>query len=176
MVEDETVGHLMNSRTRFSVMTISAPVIAFAVVGGFLGKVLAREDTYPQLRIFGDVVDLISSNYVEEANIDRVMRGAMKGLADQTLNDANFATLDRLEKYANSRERGLLDRPREGGTGADHLLAAQKNLMSVGAKPIVEMKRLPQGAAFVSPALLDVTEVKDLPPIVEGRRQMPKED
>ena len=77
MVEDETIGHLMNSRTRFIVMTISAPVIAFAVVGGFLGKVMAREDTYPQLRIFGDVVDLISSNYVEQANIDRVMRGAI---------------------------------------------------------------------------------------------------
>ena len=46
---------------------------------------------------------------------------------------------------------------------ADHLLAAQKKLMSLGAKPIVEMKRLPQGAAFVSPALLDVTAVKDLP-------------
>ena len=98
MVEDETVGHLMNSRTRFIVMTISAPVIAFAVVGGFLGKVLAREDTYPQLRIFGDVVDLISSNYVEEANIDRVMRGAMKGLADGLDPDSAYLTPDEVKQ------------------------------------------------------------------------------
>jgi carboxyl-terminal processing protease len=98
MVEDETIGHLMSSRTRFIVMTISAPVIAFAVVGGFLGKVMAREDTYPQLKIFGDVVDLISSNYVEEANIDRVMRGAMKGLADGLDPDSAYLTPEEVKQ------------------------------------------------------------------------------
>ena len=36
----------MSSRTRVIVMSISAPVIAFAIVGGFLGRVMAREDTY----------------------------------------------------------------------------------------------------------------------------------
>ena len=56
----------MSSRTRLIVMSISAPVIAFAIVGGFLGKVMAREDTYQHLKIFDDVVSLISSNYVEE--------------------------------------------------------------------------------------------------------------
>ena len=63
-------------------MSISAPVIAFAIVGGFLGRVMAREDTYQHLKIFDDVVSLISSSYVEEADIDKVMRGAMHGLAD----------------------------------------------------------------------------------------------
>ena len=48
-------------------MSISAPVIAFAIVGGFLSKVMAREDTYQHLKIFDDVVSLISSNYVETA-------------------------------------------------------------------------------------------------------------
>jgi carboxyl-terminal processing protease len=98
MVEDETIGLLMSSRTRFIVMTISAPVIAFAVVGGFLGKVMAREDTFPQLKIFGDVVELISSNYVEEANIDRVMRGAMKGLADGLDPDSAYLTPDEVKQ------------------------------------------------------------------------------
>jgi carboxyl-terminal processing protease len=63
-------------------MAISAPVIAFAIIGGFLGKVMAREDTYQHLKIFDDVVGLISNNYVEEVNIDKVMNGAMRGLAD----------------------------------------------------------------------------------------------
>ena len=47
----------MCSRTRVIVMSISAPVIAFAIVGGFLGKVMAREDTYQHLKIFDDVVE-----------------------------------------------------------------------------------------------------------------------
>jgi carboxyl-terminal processing protease len=72
----------MSSRTRALVMAISAPVIAFAIVGGFLGKVMAREDTYQHLKIFDDVVGLISNNYVEEVNMDKVMNGAMRGLAD----------------------------------------------------------------------------------------------
>ena len=88
----------MSSRTRFIVMTISAPVIAFAIVGGFLGRVMAREETWPQLRIFGDVVDLISNNYVEEANIEKVMRGAMRGLADGLDPDTAYLTPDQVKQ------------------------------------------------------------------------------
>jgi carboxyl-terminal processing protease len=72
----------MSSRARLIVMGISAPVIAFAIVGGFLGKVLAREDTYQHLKVFDDVVSLITNNYVETVNVDKVMQGAMHGLAD----------------------------------------------------------------------------------------------
>jgi carboxyl-terminal processing protease len=72
----------MSSRTRRLVLWVSAPVVAFALVGGFLSKATAREDTYPQLRIFDDVVGLISGSYVEKVDIDKVMAGAMHGLAD----------------------------------------------------------------------------------------------
>ena len=40
----------MSSRTRVLVMSISAPVLAFAIVGGLLGQVMAREDTYQHLK------------------------------------------------------------------------------------------------------------------------------
>jgi carboxyl-terminal processing protease len=82
----------MSSRTRLIVMSISAPVIAFAIVGGFLGKVMAGQDTYPHLKVFGDVVDLVSSNYVEDVNIDKVMRGAMHGLAEGLDPDSAYLT------------------------------------------------------------------------------------
>ena len=82
----------MSSRTRLIVMSLSAPVIVFAIVGGFLGKVMAREDTYQHLRMFGDVTELISSNYVEEVNVDKVMNGAMRGLADALDPDSAFLT------------------------------------------------------------------------------------
>ena len=82
----------MSSRTRLIVMSISAPVIAFAIVGGFLGKVMAREDTYQHLKIFDDVVGLITSSYVDEVNVDRVMRGAMRGLAEGLDPDSAYLT------------------------------------------------------------------------------------
>jgi carboxyl-terminal processing protease len=92
----------MSSRTRVIVMTISAPVIAFAIVGGFLGKAMAREDTYQHLKIFDDVVSLIMSNYVEEANVDKVMRGAMHGLADGLDPDSAYLTADEVKQVENN--------------------------------------------------------------------------
>jgi carboxyl-terminal processing protease len=79
-------------------MSISAPVIAFAIIGGFLGKVMAREDTYQHLKIFDDVVGLITSSYVEEANIDRVMRGAMRGLAEGLDPESAYLTPDEVKQ------------------------------------------------------------------------------
>jgi carboxyl-terminal processing protease len=79
-------------------MSISAPVIAFAIVGGFLGKVMAREDTYQHLKIFDDVVNLISSSYVETADIDKVMKGAMHGLAEGLDPDSAYLTVDQVKQ------------------------------------------------------------------------------
>lgn len=79
-------------------MSISAPVIAFAIVGGFLGRVMAREDTYQHLKIFDDVVSLISSSYVETADIDKVMKGAMHGLAEGLDPDSAYLTADQVKQ------------------------------------------------------------------------------
>src|SRR5512134_1085655 len=90
----------MTSKTRLFVLLVSAPIIAFAMVGGVLGSAIARDDTYQQLRVFQDVVSLISSNYVEEANLARVMTGAMRGLAEGLDPDSSYllpAEVKRLE-------------------------------------------------------------------------------
>ena len=88
----------MSSRTRLVVMSISVPVIAFAIVGGFLGRVVAQKETYQHLKIFDDVVGLISSSYVEEANLDKVMRGAMRGLADGLDPDSAYLTQEEVKQ------------------------------------------------------------------------------
>jgi carboxyl-terminal processing protease len=84
----------MSSNIRRVVLWISAPVIAFAIVGGFIGKVTAREDTYPHLRVFYDVVNLITDRYVEKTDTDKVMNGAMHGLADSLDPDSAFLSAD----------------------------------------------------------------------------------
>jgi carboxyl-terminal processing protease len=82
----------MSSRTRLVVLTVSAPVIVFAIVGGFLGKVMAREEPWQHLRMFDDVTTLITGSYVEDVNVDKVMNGAMRGLADALDPDSAFLT------------------------------------------------------------------------------------
>jgi succinylglutamic semialdehyde dehydrogenase len=53
--------------------------------------------------------------------------------------------------------------PLISAAAADGLLAAQQKLQAQGATPLVELRRLDRGPAFVSPGLLDVTAVRDLP-------------
>ena len=101
----------MTSRTRAIVLSITAPVIVFAIVGGLLGQVMAREDTYQHLKIFDDVVSLISSNYVEPVNLDKVMRGAMNGLADSLDADSAYLTPDEVRQV----EAGTALAPAEVG-------------------------------------------------------------
>ena len=57
----------MTFRTRLVVLLVSTPLVAFAVVGGLLGKTVARDESYQHLRVFEDVVSLIANNYVEDA-------------------------------------------------------------------------------------------------------------
>jgi carboxyl-terminal processing protease len=80
----------MSTRTRLVVLLVSTPIVAFAVVGGLLGKTVTREDTYQHLRVFEDVVSLIANNYVEDVEMDRVMEGAMRGLAEGLDPDTSY--------------------------------------------------------------------------------------
>ena len=80
----------MKIRGRVVVLAVSMAVVAFAVVGGFMSKASARQDSYQYLRTFEDVVSLILNNYVEEVNVDKVMHGAMHGLADGLDPDSAF--------------------------------------------------------------------------------------
>jgi carboxyl-terminal processing protease len=88
----------VSSKTRLIVLAISAPVVAFAVIGGFLGNAMAREDTYQHLRVFEDVVSLILNNYVEEVDLDKVMHGAMHGLADGLDPDSAYLTPEQVRQ------------------------------------------------------------------------------
>ena len=84
----------MTFRTRLWVLVVSVPVIAFAVIGGFLGQVMAKDDTYQHLRVFEDVVGLVVENYVEPVDVRQAMRGAMRGLADGLDADSAFVSAD----------------------------------------------------------------------------------
>ena len=99
----------MTSRTRLWVLAISTPVIAFALVGGYLGKLNARDEMYPSLRIFDDVVRLVVGNYVEEVDVREITRGAMRGLADGLDPDSAYLTPDLVKAYEANAPLGPAD-------------------------------------------------------------------
>ncbi len=81
----------MTSKSRWLLFVLSTPLVVLAAVGGLLGANRAvapplsgdtLQKAVTHLRVFEDVVSLILSSYVEEVEPDRVMEGAMRGLAD----------------------------------------------------------------------------------------------
>src|SRR5688572_25023146 len=92
--EPASTGSTMTSRTRLWVLAVSTPVIAFALIGGYLGQAMTRDDTYRNLAIFGDVFDLVVDNYVEDVDVQKAMRGALRGIADGLDSEAAFLTAD----------------------------------------------------------------------------------
>ena len=99
----------MTSRTRLWVLIVSTPIIAFALIGGYLGQAMTRDDTYRNLAVFGDVFDLVVDNYVEEVDVQKAMRGALRGLADGLDSDTAFLTADLVRTFGSS------DQPAEIG-------------------------------------------------------------
>ena len=84
----------MTFKTRMSVLVLSTPVLAFVLVGGLMGAgnnaQSSAQQTYQHLRMFDDVVDLMINNYVGDVPVDKVMDGAMRGLADGLDPDSAF--------------------------------------------------------------------------------------
>ena len=100
----------MTSRTRFIAILVSAPVIAFTIIGGLLGHAMARaDDTYANLRVFQDVISLIMSNYVEQPNMESVMRGAMRGLAEGLDSDSAYLTPAQARQAESGDQAGPAD-------------------------------------------------------------------
>jgi carboxyl-terminal processing protease len=116
----------MKSRGRLIVLMISVPVLAFAIVGGFMGRAMAQQESYQFLRIFEDVVTLIVNNYVEEVQPDKVMRGAMHGLADGLDPDSAYLDASQVKTFEQTDASGT------GRTGIE--LTRQYYLRVVAAR------------------------------------------
>jgi carboxyl-terminal processing protease len=99
----------MTTRTRLAIILITAPVLAFAVVGGLVGKTMSGQETYPHLRVFDDVFNLTTDNYVEEVDADRLMHGAMHGLAEALDADSAYLTPAQTKLLQSGADAGPAD-------------------------------------------------------------------
>jgi carboxyl-terminal processing protease len=163
----------MTSRTRLWVLAISTPVIVFALVGGYLGQAMAKDDTYQHLRVFDDVVTHVVNNYVEEVDLKQAMRGAMRGLAEALDADSAFLTPELVRTVESNSSAGPADvgielvrqyylrvvSAREGSPAAKAGLRTGDFIRAIDNKPTRDMSsyegaRLLRGAAGSKVALL----------------------
>ena len=101
----------MTNRTRFIVLALTLPIMAYTLVGSVMGRVVAQEGAYRHLRIFEEVVSLVTSNYVEQVDAERIMQGALWGLAEGLDPESSYLTPDEVQLH----DAGLEDA--ESGVG-----------------------------------------------------------
>jgi carboxyl-terminal processing protease len=90
----------MSSRSRLTLLLVSAPLVLLVVIGGFLSKAAARDGSaFQHLRVFEDVMTLVLQNYVESVDSDHIMRGAMQGLADGLDPDSAYLTPSQVSSF-----------------------------------------------------------------------------
>ncbi len=183
----------MTTRTRFAIILITAPVLAFALVGGLLGKSPGGRETYPHLRVFDDVFSLTTGNYVEEVDVDRLMHGAMHGLADALDADSAYLTAEQVKLLQSGSPAGPADvgldltrqyylrvvATRDGSPAARAGLRPGDFIRAIGTTPTREMSvwegmRLLHGAAGTTVTLVVLRGNAAEPHEVEltGRRQV----
>ena len=93
----------MPLKPRLIVLIVAIPIFAVAIIGGFMERATAGQDTYRHLRIFEDVVSLISRNYVEEIDLDSVMSGALRGLSEGLDSDSSYLAREDVERLESGR-------------------------------------------------------------------------
>ncbi|HOC18876.1 MAG TPA: S41 family peptidase [Vicinamibacterales bacterium] len=182
----------MSARTRLFVFAVTAPVIAFALVGALLGQVWARETPYANLRVFEEAVSLIANNYVEEVNLSKVMRGAMGGLAEGLDPDSAYLPPEAVREVDAGNGVGPADigvaltrqyylrviAARDGSPAARAGLRAGDFLRVIGERPTREMSvwdgmRLLRGEPGSTVSLLVIRGNAADPHPVEITREIP---
>ena len=115
----------MTARTRLWVLVISTPVIAFTLIGGYLGQAMTRDETLRSLRVFEDVMQLVVDNYVESVDVTKAMRGAMRGLTDGLDIDSAFLNPTLVKAFESK------DAPPAGELGIDVVRGYYLRVVSV---------------------------------------------
>ena len=96
----------MSYRNKFSLILISTLFVFYAVVGGLLGRVTAKEGAYSQLSVFNEVLSKIRTSYVEEPNISEVMHGALRGLLESLDPYSAFLTAEEYDRFRKHKTNG----------------------------------------------------------------------
>ncbi len=102
----------MSIRTKLTLVTLSAFIAIYSIVGGLLSnsnsswvKAIADPGPYPQLRIFEEVVRHIVNDYVEKPNLDKVRIGALRGLTEALDPYSAYLLPQQVKEYQQTKDQ-----------------------------------------------------------------------
>ncbi len=136
------------------------------------GKILALEMGGNNPLVVGTVADIkpviydiLQSAYLSAGQRCTCARRLMvaQGEAGDALVEALTVAVSKLRVGAADADPQPFMGPLISFRAAEQILAAQTRLIALGAKALVSARRLPEGPAYLSPGLLDVTAIEHLP-------------
>src|SRR5580765_1702073 len=102
----------MNRTTRIAILAISVAVFCYAGIGHVLGQT-HEERAYKSLTVYGEVLQKIQSDYVDEPNMHLVTAGSLHGLLESLDAQSSYLTPREYTEYkqkaqsASTGETGL---------------------------------------------------------------------
>ena len=96
-------------RAKHLILVFSVPFVLYAILGGFLGRALARENAYRYLSVFQDVVTLVMNNYVKAPEMDSVMDGAIRGMMEALDADSVYLTPEEFAAFTDEAPKPQAD-------------------------------------------------------------------
>ncbi len=88
----------INSKLRAAALALSAVIVGFVLLGSLIGQTRGS-GSFEHLSIFSEVLNRISSEYVEAPELDRVQVGALHGLLESLDPYSAYFTAVEFEEY-----------------------------------------------------------------------------
>src|SRR6516162_11757379 len=101
----------MNRTTRIAILALSVAVFGYAGLGHVLGQT-HEERGYKSLTVYGEVLQKIQSDYVDEPNMHLVTAGSLHGLLESLDPESSYLTP---REYSEYKEKS--NDPATGETG-----------------------------------------------------------
>jgi carboxyl-terminal processing protease len=88
----------MNRFARYSIMTISVLIVCWVGIGHVLGRT-ANDKAYKSLVVYGEVLQKIQQDYVDEPNMHLVTAGSLHGLLESLDAESSYLTPREYTEY-----------------------------------------------------------------------------
>jgi carboxyl-terminal processing protease len=96
----------MSKTAKAFILGLSLALALFTVVGGLGVRAASNDGAYRQLGVYGEVLQRIRSEYVEEPNIARVTDGALHGLLESLDANSSYLSPEEYKEYKSRRSDG----------------------------------------------------------------------
>lgn len=120
----------MKKRLRGLLLGLSMGFFGMFLLGVMVSRNLALEGTYTYLKLFNEVLSLVNNSYVDDVEVDSVMRGAYKGLLSELDPFSEYMTS---EQHADYLRRLAEELPEGGAPDAGIRVARKSGILTVVA-------------------------------------------